>query len=159
MLSRSTPLLSSGSPIDRRSGVQYLTTQDLIELHRAISAEFGARTAQPGVVDSPFGLTNAVERPKTTVFGRDAYPAFCEKAAAFFFARLQNLPFKTGNRRLALASLLAFCELNEKSVNSRILDEKSFETLVKRAATHREHGIPPEDIFREIRTMMSRAID
>jgi prophage maintenance system killer protein len=111
------------------------------------------------VVDSPFGLTNAVERPKTTVFGRDAYPAFFEKAAAFFFALLQNLPFKTGNRRLALASLLAFCELNEKSLNTRILDEKSFETLVKRAATHREQGIPPEEIFREIRTMMSRAID
>lgn len=156
MLSRSTPPLSSALPTS--SGIHYLTVQDLIELHRAISTEFGGRSAQPGVVDSPFGLQNAVERPKTTVFGRDAYPTFYEKAAAFFFALLQNLPFKTGNRRLALASLLAFCELNEKAVNTRFLDEKSFESLVKRAATHRDLGIPPEDIFREIRETMSRAI-
>lgn len=132
--------------------------QDLVELHRAISGEFGGRAAQPGVVESPFGLTNAVERPKTTVFGRDAYPEFYEKAAAFFFALLQNLPFRTGNRRLALASLLAFCELNERSIDGRVLDEKSFENLVKKAATHRDHGIPPEDVFREIRSVMHRAI-
>lgn len=129
-----------------------------MELHRAIVAEFGGRNAEPGAVESPFGLTNAVERPKTTVFGRDAYPEFFEKAAAFFFALLQNLPFKTGNRRLALASLLAFCELNDRSIDGRVLDEKSFENLVKRAATHREHGIPPEEVFQEIRAVMHRAI-
>lgn len=103
-------------------------------------------------------MTNAVERPKTTVFGRDAYPEFFEKAAAFFFALLQNLPFRTGNRRLALASLLAFCELNDRSIDGRVLDEKSFEHLIKRAATHREHGVPPEEVFQEIRAMMHRAI-
>lgn len=136
----------------------YLTGQDLVELHRAISAEFGGRNAQPGVVDSPFGLQNAVERPKTTVFGRDAYPEFYEKAAAFFFALLQNLPFQTGNRRVALAALLAFCELNDRSIDARVLDEKSFENLVKKAATHREHGVPPEEVFQEIRSVMQRAI-
>ncbi|MGH9459250.1 MAG: type II toxin-antitoxin system death-on-curing family toxin [Thermoanaerobaculia bacterium] len=135
-----------------------MSNQDLIELHRAISAEFGGRNAEPGVVESPFGLTNAVERPKTTVFGRDAYPDFYEKAAAFFFALLQNLPFRTGNRRLALASLLAFCELNDRAIDGRVLDEKSFEQLVKKAATHREQGIPPEEVFGEIREVMRRAI-
>ncbi|HVR42222.1 MAG TPA: Fic family protein [Thermoanaerobaculia bacterium] len=156
-MSRSILPLSSGYPINRLR-VEYLTPQDLIELHKAISSEFGVRSAEPGVVDSPFGLTNAVERPKTTVFGRDAYPEFYEKAAAFFFALLQNMPFRTGNRRLALASLLAFCELNERTIDGRVLDEKSFENLVKKAATHREHGVPPEDVFQEIRAVMSRAI-
>ena len=95
------------------------------------------------MVDSQFGLVNSIERPRTTVFGRDAYPAFHEKAAAFFFALLQNMPFRTGNRRLALASLLAFCELNGRSVDSRVLDEKSFENLVKKAATGMDCQVSP----------------
>jgi death on curing protein len=156
--SRSILPLSSGYPTERKLEVAYLSSQDLVELHKAISSEFGGRSAQPGVVESPFGLQNAVERPRTTVFGRDAYPEFYEKAAAFFFALLQNLPFQTGNRRVALAALLGFCELNERSIDARVLDEKSFENLVKKAATHREHGVPPEEVFQEIRSVMQRAI-
>lgn len=140
------------------SGVRYLSAQDLIELHRAVSAEFGGNHAHPGEVESQFGLLNSIQRPQTTVFGKDAYPTFPEKAAAFFFALLQNGPFRSGNRRVALASLLAFCELNERSIDGRVLDEKTFENLVKRAAGHREHGLPPENVFREIRELMNRAI-
>jgi death on curing protein len=110
------------------------------------------------VVDSQFGLLNAVQRPQTTVFGKDAYPTFAEKAAAFLFALLQNAPFRSGNRRVALASLLAFCEVNQRSVDSRVLDEKTIENLVKRASTYRDYGIPPEVVFREIRELMDRAI-
>ncbi|HEY5610406.1 MAG TPA: Fic family protein, partial [Thermoanaerobaculia bacterium] len=130
----------------------------MIELHRAVSAEFGGHQAHPGVVESQFGLINAIQRPQTTVFGRDAYATFPEKVAAFFFAFLQNVPFRTGNRRAALASLVAFCEINNRVIDSRILDEKTFEQLVKRTATHRLHGIPPESIFGEIRELMRRAI-
>lgn len=130
----------------------------MIELHRAVSAEFGGHQAQPGVVENQYGLLNAVQRPQTTVFGKEAYAGFADKAAAFFFALLQNLPFRTGNRRVALAALLAFCEVNDRSVDSRVLDEKTFENLVKRAAGHKEHGIPPENVFSEIRDLMRRAI-
>ncbi len=123
-----------------------------------MSAEFGGTQAQPGVVESQFGLLNAVQRPQVTTLGREAYPSFPDKVAAFVFALLSYHPFRGGNRRLALASMFAFCELNDRTIDSRVLDEKTAETLFKRAAAHRELGIPPENVFREFREMMNRAI-
>src|ERR1041385_158708 len=154
--SRSTPAPTAGSPTD--GGVRYLTVQDLVELHRAVSAEFGGTAAHPGVVESQFGLVNAVQRPQVTTLGREAYPTFPEKVAAFIFALLTYSPFRGGNRRVALASLFAFCELNHRPVDSRVLDEKTAETLFKRAAAHREMGIPPENVYREMRETLNRAI-
>src|SRR5213596_1826416 len=155
-LSRNTQALSSGSPTD--GGVRYLTVQDLVELHRAVSAEFGGTQAHPGVVESQFGLINAVQRPQVTTLGREAYPSFPDKVAAFLFALLTNSPFRGGNRRVALASLFAFCELNNKMIDGRVVDEKTAETLFKRAAGYRELAIAPENVFREIREILSRAI-
>jgi prophage maintenance system killer protein len=129
-----------------------------VEIHRAVSAEFGGTAAHPGVVDSQFGLINAVQRPQVTTLGREAYPSFADKVAAFLFALLTNSPFRGGNRRVALASLFAFCEINDKTIDARVLDEKTVETLLKRAAGHRDLGIPPENVFREIREALSRAI-
>jgi death-on-curing protein len=156
VLSRSIPTLSASSPTD--SGVRYLTVQDVIELHRAVSSEFGGNQAHPGVVESQFGLNSAVTRPQITTLGREAYPSFPDKAAALVFALLQSHPFRGGNRRVALASLLAFCALNKRTVDARIFDEKTAENVVKRAAAYRELGIPPENVFRELRDVMNRAI-
>ncbi len=156
MLSRSTPTLFGGSQTE--SGTRYLTVQDLVDLHKAVSTEFGGHQAHPGVVESQFGLVQAVQRPQVTTLGREAYPTFPEKVAAFLFALLQNRPFRGGNRRVALASLFAFCEINHRTIDSRVLDEKSAESLFRRAATFRELGVPPENVFREMRETMSRAI-
>src|SRR5438270_11286473 len=155
--SRSIPTPSAASPIDG-GGTRYLSVADLVELHRAVSMEFGGNQAHPGVVESQFGLLNAVQRPQVTMLGREAYATFPDKVASFLFALLINSPFKGGNRRVALASLVAFCELNNRTVDSRLLDEKASENLFKRAAGHRELGIPPENVFREIRETMTRAI-
>lgn len=123
-----------------------------------MSTEFGGHQAQPGVVESQFGLLNAVQRPQITTLGREAYATFPEKVAAFIFALLSYRPFRGGNRRLALASLFAFVQINNRTIDTRVFDEKTAETLFKKAAGHREMGIPPENIFREFREMMSRAI-
>ena len=123
-----------------------------------MSTEFGGTQAQPGVVESQFGLLNAVQRPQITTLGREAYATFPDKVAAFIFALLSYHPFKSGNRRLAFASMFAFCEVNNKTIDSRVLDEKTAETIFKRAAAHREMGIPPENIFREFKELLSRAI-
>src|SRR5947209_14272984 len=155
-LSRNIPTLSGASQTN--GGTRYLTVQDLVDLHRAVSVEFGGTQAHPGMVESQFGLINAVQRPQVTTLGREAYPSFPDKVAAFLFALLTNSPFRGGNRRVALASLFAFCELNNRTIDSRVLDEKTAETLFKRAAGHRELGIPPENVFREIREILGRAI-
>ena len=151
--SRSTPTLSASSPTD--AGVRYLTVQDVVDLHRAVCAEFGGNQAHPGVVESQFGLMNAVQRPQITTLGREAYPTFSDKAAAFVFALLQARPFRGGNRRVALASLLAFCELNNRNVT---FDEKTAETLFRRAGGFRELGIPPENVYRELKETLTRSI-
>ena len=155
-LSRSTLQPSGASPTN--GGTRYLTVQDLVDLHRAVSIEFGGTQSHPGVVESQFGLINAVQRPQVTTLGREAYPSFPDKVAAFLFALLTHSPFRGGNRRVALASLFAFCELNNRTIDARVLDEKTAETLFKRAAAHRELGIAPENVFREIREILNRAI-
>jgi death-on-curing protein len=138
--------------------VRYLTVQDVVELHKAVCTEFGGNQAHPGVIESQFGLVNAVQRPQITTLGREAYPTFSDKAAAFVFALLQARPFRGGNRRVALASLIAFCELNNRTVDARIFDEKTAETLFKRAGGYREMGIPPENVFRELKETLTRSI-
>jgi len=129
-----------------------------VELHRAVSAEFGGTAAHPGVVESQFGLLSAVQRPQVTTLGREAYPTFPEKVAALVFALLQARPFRGGNRRVSLASLIAFCALNNRTVDSRIFDEKTAENVLKRAAGYREMGLPPENVFRELRELLTRSI-
>lgn len=138
--------------------MRYLTVQDVVELHRAISSEFGGNQAHPGVVESQFGLLNAVQRPQVTTLGREAYPTFPEKVAAFVFALLSYRPFRGGNRRLALASIVAFCELNNRTLDARVFDEKTAEGVIRRVASHRESGVAPENAFREIKETLTRAI-
>lgn len=138
--------------------MQYLTAQDLIDLHRVVSMELGGSQAHPGVVESQFGLAGAVQRPQLLLLGREAYPAFPDKAAVFIFALLQNRPFQGGNRRLALTSLVAFCELNNRVLDSRVFDEKTAESLLKRVAAHREMGIAPEAVFAELKETLAKSI-
>ena len=130
----------------------------MVDLHRAVSTEFGGHQAHPGVVESQFGLISAVQRPQVMTLGKEAYPVFSDKVAALVFALLQNRPFQGGNRRVALASLFAFCELNHRTVDARVFDEKTAENVFKRAGGYRELGIPPENVFRELRDVMGRAI-
>lgn len=132
--------------------------QDIVDLHKAVSTEFGGTAAHPGVVESQYALVSAVNRPQITTLGREAYPSFSDKAAALVFALLQTRPFRGGNRRVALATLLAFIELNHRSIDTRIFDEKTAETLLRRAAACQELGIPPENVFRELRETLSRSI-
>lgn len=123
-----------------------------------MSAEFGGNQAHPGVIDSQFGLISAVQRPQVTTLGREAYPAFSDKVAALVFALLQARPFRGGNRRTALASLVAFCELNHRALDPRVFDEKTAENLLRRAASCQELGIPPESVFRELKEVLGRSI-
>ena len=57
-------------------------------------------------------LESAAARPRTTVFGQDAYPSLEAKAAALLHSVTRNRPLVDGNKRLGLASLIAFLGLN-----------------------------------------------
>ncbi len=57
-------------------------------------------------------LESAVERPKTSAFGEDAYPTVIDKAAAFFHSLSRNHAFVDGNKRTSVVALITFLDLN-----------------------------------------------
>lgn len=57
-------------------------------------------------------LESALARPKTTAFGQDAYPTLDEKAAALLHSLARNHALIDGNKRIALAGLIAFYGVN-----------------------------------------------
>jgi death-on-curing protein len=57
-------------------------------------------------------LESALARPRTTIFGEDAYPDLAHKAAGLTQSVTKNHALVDGNKRLALAALIAFLGLN-----------------------------------------------
>jgi death on curing protein len=66
---------------------------------------------QHGIKD-PSMLSSAVNRPRQSAFGEDAYPTIFEKAAALFESLAKNHPFHNANKRTAFASLYMFLRQN-----------------------------------------------
>jgi death-on-curing protein len=82
----------------------YLTLPEL--LHVAERVLGGVKIRDLGLLES------ALARPQTTAFGRDAYPILEEKAAALLHSLARNHALVDGNKRLALAGLIAFYGVN-----------------------------------------------
>jgi death on curing protein len=57
-------------------------------------------------------LEAAVARPQATAFGADAYPDLDSKAAALLHSLARNHALVDGNKRLALAGVIAFYGVN-----------------------------------------------
>jgi death-on-curing protein len=57
-------------------------------------------------------LESALARPWATAFGEDAYPDIHHKAAALLHSLARNHALVDGNKRLALAAVLAFHGMN-----------------------------------------------
>jgi death on curing protein len=85
--------------------VIYLTLPDLLHVaERTLGGDFVVRDY--GLLDA------AVARPRATAFGKDAYPTLDGKAAALVHSLARNPALIDGNKRLALAALIAFYGLN-----------------------------------------------
>lgn len=83
----------------------YLTLPELLHIaERVLGPDFGVR--DHGLLES------ALARPQTMVFGADAYPRIEDKAAALLHSVARNHALVDGNKRLALASTLAFLGVN-----------------------------------------------
>ena len=57
-------------------------------------------------------LESAAARPRTQVFGQDAYPTLEAKTAALLHSVTRNHALVDGNKRLGLAATIAFLGLN-----------------------------------------------
>jgi death-on-curing protein len=85
--------------------VIFLTLPDLLHVaERTLGADYAVRD---------YGLLEAaLARPRATAFGKDAYPNLETKAAALLHSVARNHALIDGNKRLALAAVIAFYGLN-----------------------------------------------
>jgi death on curing protein len=85
--------------------VIYLTLAELLYVaERTLGHDYAIRD---------YGLLEAaVARPQATVFGQDAYSDLDAKAAALLHSVARNHALIDGNKRLALAAIIAFYGLN-----------------------------------------------
>ncbi|MGZ5367209.1 MAG: type II toxin-antitoxin system death-on-curing family toxin [Aeromicrobium sp.] len=68
-------------------------------------------------------IESALARPRTTVFGEDAYPSLDHKAAAMLQSLLGNHGLVDGNKRLALACTSVFLTINGHPLDLDDADE------------------------------------
>ena len=104
--------------------IVYLTTNQVIAINtvqiRLYSPQEPVGVKEPGLLDS------AINRPKQTVFGNDAYPSIYEKVAALFESIAKNHAFHNANKRTALASLIVFLKINHYRWTMGIEEEQDF---------------------------------
>lgn len=83
----------------------YLTAGELLHVaRRAVGAEV--------VVRDDGLLASAAARPQASVIGAAAYPGIEEKAAALLHSLARNRALVDGNKRSALAGMIAFLGVN-----------------------------------------------
>jgi death-on-curing protein len=84
--------------------VDFLSLEDLLDI---------AQGVVPGFVVRDLGLlASAAARPRMSAFGEDAYPTFCDKAAALMHAVARNHALIDGNKRLAWSACRVMCLMN-----------------------------------------------
>lgn len=82
---------------------EYLDLEDLFQLTRDLGA---GPVRDPGLLDS------ACARPRSSLFGEDAYPSLALKAAALLHSICKNHALVDGNKRLAWQAATVFLDIN-----------------------------------------------
>ncbi|GMA66271.1 type II toxin-antitoxin system death-on-curing family toxin (plasmid) [Alicyclobacillus fastidiosus] len=111
---------------------QFLTDEEVIAINVYVIREFSP-DEQTGV-KLPALLNSAVNRPKQSAFGEDAYPTIYAKAAAFFESLAQNHAFHNANKRTAFLSLLQFLGYNGYTF---MMEQKDAEDFVVDVVNHK----------------------
>jgi death-on-curing protein len=107
--------------------VIYLTLPELLHV--------AERTLGPGYAVRDYGLLEAaLARPQATVFGKDAYPDLDAKAAALAHSIARNHALIDGNKRLALAAVIAFYGLNGRRLT--LTNDAAYDLIISIAAGH-----------------------
>ncbi|WP_187444892.1 type II toxin-antitoxin system death-on-curing family toxin [Rossellomorea vietnamensis] len=102
----------------------YLTTNQVIAIN-TVQIRLYSPQEPLGVKDAGL-LDSAINRPKQSVFGSDAYITIYEKAAALFESIAKNHAFHNANKRTALASLIVFLKINHYQWIMGIEEEQDF---------------------------------
>jgi death-on-curing protein len=88
-----------------------------------------AERVLPSVETRDFGLLEAaVARPHASAFGEDAYPTLHTRAAALLHSISRSHALVDGNKRLALATVIAFCGLN--GVRLTLTNDEAYDLVI-----------------------------
>jgi death-on-curing protein len=99
--------------------IEYLDLEDLLGLVRALDT---GPVRDVGLLDS------ACARPRSSLFGQDAYPGLTLKAAALLHSLASNHPLVDGNKRLAWLAAVVFLRLNGQVVD--LDDDEAFQLVM-----------------------------
>ena len=103
----------------------YLTLAELVYIaERATGGKVQVRDA--GLLES------AAARPQATAFGSDAYPDLDSKAAALLHSLARNHALVDGNKRLALAAVIAFYGMNGRRLT--LTNDAAYDLVMQVAA-------------------------
>lgn len=89
---------------------RYLTHKEVILINALVIKRY-TPGEQVGVKDFKL-VDSALNRPKQSAFGKDAYPTFWLKAAALYASITQNHGFHNANKRTGFASMKQFLWIN-----------------------------------------------
>jgi death-on-curing protein len=104
--------------------VIFLALADLLRIADRALGDYAVRD---------YGLLEAaLARPQATAFGKDAYPGLDAKAAALLHLIARNHALIDGNKRLALAALLAFYGLNGRRLT--LTNDAAYELVMSIAS-------------------------
>ena len=104
--------------------IDYLELADILKLGQEIIPDFKIRDL--GLLES------AVARPRTSVFGEDAYPTFADKVAALMHSIARNHALIDGNKRLAWSAARLFCLMNDLDIKMK--QERAYELVMALAS-------------------------
>jgi death-on-curing protein len=116
-----------GAPSVNVSPVEYLDLDDVMEM---------VRTLGVGPVRDVGLLDSAVNRPRASAFGEDAYETFELKVAALLQSLAKNHALVDGNKRTAWLCTVVFCDLN--GVGPRLTNDQAYDLVVAVAGTQME---------------------
>lgn len=95
---------------------EYLDRDDVLTAGAAAVGQI-LRVSDYGLLDA------AVARPRTTIFGLDAYPDDFTKAAALLQSLARNHAFVDGNKRTAWAAAWTFLSINGLALGDFDVDD------------------------------------
>jgi death-on-curing protein len=113
--------------------VEYLEFEDIITM---------VRTLGIGPIRDVGLLDSAVNRPRSSAFGEDAYATFSLKAAALLQSMTKNHALVDGNKRLAWLSTVVFCDLN--GLASQLTDDQAFQLVYDIASSQLDVSVIAE---------------
>jgi death on curing protein len=104
---------------DPAPAVEYLSLEDLLGLVAVLDA---GPVRDLGLLDS------ACHRPRSGIFGQEAYPTLAGKAAALLHSLAGNHALVDGNKRLALLATVVFLRINGYRLD--LADDEAFDLIM-----------------------------